>query len=142
MATVTPRNTSHVGRVGAYPLQIARAGLIGIVFCNVGHMSRQIAPYGGLDGELSTNPIAFAAPRRVAEPILVDMTTSICAEGKIRVASNKGTALPTGCIIDAQGNVSTRPQAYLGDPTGAMLPLGGPVAYKGCCLSFIVEILG
>ena len=142
VATVTLRNTSHVGRVGAYPLQIARAGLVGIVFCNAGHMGRQIAPYGGLDGKLSTNPIAFAAPRRVAEPILVDMTTSVCAEGKIRVASNKGTALPTGCIIDAQGNASTRPQAYLGDPPGAMLPLGGPVAYKGYCLSLIVEILG
>ena len=78
-------------------------------------MGRQIAPYGGLDGKPSTNPIAFAAPRRVAEPILVDMTTSVCAEGKIRVASNKGRA---------------------------MLPLGGPVAYKGYCLSLIVEILG
>ncbi|MGB1716687.1 MAG: Ldh family oxidoreductase [Candidatus Latescibacterota bacterium] len=142
VATVTLRNTSHVGRVGAYPLQIARAGLVGIVFCNAGHLGRQIAPYGGLDGKLSTNPIAFAAPRRSAEPILVDMTTSVCAEGKIRVASNKGVALPAGCIIDAQGNPSTDPQDYLGDPPGAMLPLGGPVAYKGYCLSFIVEILG
>ena len=141
VATVTLRNTSHVGRVGAYPLQIARAGLVGIVFCNAGHLGRQIAPYGGLDGKLSTNPIAFAAPRRSAEPILVDMTTSVCAEGKIRVASNKGVALPAGCIIDAHGNPSTNPQDYLGDPPGAMLPLGGPVAYKGYCLSFIVEIL-
>ncbi len=142
VATVTLRNTSHVGRVGAYPLQIARAGLIGLVFCNAGHLGRQIAPYGGLDGKLSTNPIAFAAPRQAADPILVDMTTSVCAEGKIRVASNRGVALPAGCIIDAKGNPSTDPQAYLGDPPGAILPLGGPVAYKGYCLSFIVEILG
>jgi hydroxycarboxylate dehydrogenase B len=142
VATVTLRNTSHVGRVGAYPLQIARQGQIGLVFCNAGNLGRQITPYGGLDGKLSTNPIAFAAPRRNADPILVDMTTSVCAEGKIRVASNKGAPLPAGCIIDAEGNPSTDPQAYLGKPPGAMLPLGGPFAYKGYCLSFIVEILG
>jgi uncharacterized oxidoreductase len=142
VATVTLRNTSHVGRVGAYPLQIARQGLVGLVFCNAGDLGRQIAPYGGLDGKLSTNPIAFAAPRRDADPILVDMTTSVCAEGKIRVAANKGVSLPEGCIIDAKGNPSTDPQAYLGEPKGAMLPLGGPFAYKGYCLSFIVEILG
>lgn len=142
VATVTLRNTSHVGRVGAYPLQIARQGLVGLVFCNAGDLGRQIAPYGGLDGKLSTNPIAFAAPRRDADPILVDMTTSVCAEGKIRVAANKGVSLPEGCIIDAEGNPSTDPQAYLGEPKGAMLPLGGPFAYKGYCLSFIVEILG
>ena len=58
------------------------------------------------------------------------------------MASNQGVALPAGCLIDAQGNPSTDPQDYLGNPPGAMLPLGNPVAYKGYCLSFIVEILG
>jgi uncharacterized oxidoreductase len=142
VATVTLRNTSHVGRVGAYPLQIANQGLVGLVFCNAGHLGRQITPYGGLDGKLSTNPIAFAAPRRSGDPILVDMTTSVCAEGKVRVAANKGVELPAGCIIDHDGNASTHPQDFIGDPPGAILPLGGPVAYKGYCLSFMVEILG
>ena len=58
---------------------------------------------GGIDGKLSTNPIAFAAPRRDNEPILVDMTTSVCAEGKVRVAHNKGESLPEGRIIDHEG---------------------------------------
>jgi len=142
VATATLRNCGHVGRVGAYPLQVARQGLIGLAFCNAGHLGRQIAPHGGLDGKLSTNPISFAAPRRNAEPILVDMTTSVCAEGKVRVAHNKGEQLPEGRIIDHDGNPSTDPEDFAGTPPGAILPFGGPVAYKGYCLGMVVEILG
>jgi len=142
VASVSLRNTGHIGRVGAYPLQAARQGLVCLVFCNAGRLGRQIAPYGGLDGKLSTNPLAFAAPRRSAEPILVDMTTSVAAEGRIRVAINRQNSLPADWIIDHQGQPSTDPMTYFGDPPGAMLPLGGSVAHKGYCLSFIVEILG
>jgi uncharacterized oxidoreductase len=142
VATATLRNCGHVGRVGAYPLQAARQGLIGLAFCNAGHLGRQIAPYGGLDGKLSTNPISFAAPRRDAEPILVDMTTSVCAEGKVRLAHNRGEQLPEGRIIDHEGNPSTDPEDFIGNPPGAILPFGGPVAYKGYCLGMVVEILG
>ena len=142
VATVTLRNCGHVGRVGAYPLQTARQGFIGLAFCNAGHLGRQIAPYGGIDGKLSTNPIAFAAPRRDNEPILVDMTTSVCAEGKVRVAHNKGESLPEGRIIAHDGNPSPDPEDFVGTPGGAILPFGGPVAYKGYCLGMVVEILG
>ena len=62
VATVVLRNTSHIGRVGAYPLLIAREGMIGQIFVNAGRLGYQIAPFGGIDGRLSTNPIAFAAP--------------------------------------------------------------------------------
>lgn len=142
VGVVALRNTAHVGRVGAYPLMAAREGLIGLAFVNAGHLGRQIAPYGGIDGKLSTNPIAFAAPRRHADPVMVDMTTSVVAEGKVRVYQNRGHRLPQGWIIDHQGNPATDPAAYLGDPPGAILPLGGVVGYKGYCLSFVVEILG
>jgi uncharacterized oxidoreductase len=142
VAAVALRNTAHVGRVGAYPLMAAREGLLGLAFVNAGHLGRQIAPYGGLDGVLSTNPIAFAAPRRHADPVMVDMTTSVVAEGKVRVYQNRGHQLPEGWIIDHQGKPATDPRAFTGDPPGAILPLGGPVAYKGYCLSFVVEILG
>ena len=91
LATVTLRNTSHVGRAGAYPLMAARQkDMIGLAFVNAGRLGYQIAPFGGLEGRLSTNPIAFAAPRPEADPILVDMTTSVVAEGKVRVAINQG----------------------------------------------------
>ncbi|MSR82910.1 MAG: Ldh family oxidoreductase [Candidatus Latescibacteria bacterium] len=142
VGVVALRNTAHVGRAGAYPLMAAREGLLGLAFVNAGKLGRQIAPYGGLDGKLSTNPIAFAAPRRNADPVMVDMTTSVVAEGKVRVYQNRGHQLPEGWIIDHQGQPATDPRAYTGKPPGAILPLGGVVGYKGYCLSFVVEILG
>lgn len=142
VATVTLRNCSHLGRIGAYPLALARQGLLGLAFVNAGRLGRQIPPFGGIDGKLSTNPIAFAAPRKVGHPILVDMTTSVVAEGKIRVARNKGVDVPAGWLIDADGKPTTDPNDYLANPQGAILPLGGVVGYKGTCLSLTVEILG
>lgn len=142
VATVTLRNTSHVGRVGAYPLMAADAGLIGLAFVNAGRLGYQIAPFGGIDGRLTTNPIAFAAPRQDAKPLLVDMTTSVVAEGKIRVAINQGRSVPEGWLIDGQGNPTTDPRAFIADPPGAILPMGGVVAHKGYALSLLVELLG
>ncbi len=142
LATVTLRNTSHIGRVGAYPLMAARAGMIGQIFVNAGHFGYQIAPFGGIDGRLTTSPIAFSAPRRQADPILLDMTTSMVAEGKIRVALNRGERVPEGWIIDADGNPTIDPKKFKGDPPGAMLPLGGSVGHKGYGLSIMVEVLG
>jgi LDH2 family malate/lactate/ureidoglycolate dehydrogenase len=141
IAAVTLRNTSHIGRVGAYPLMVAREGLLGLVFCNAGNLGFQIAPFGGLDGRLSTDPIAFAAPRRDANPIMVDMATSMAADGKIRMALNRGEQIPKGWIIDAQGQLSTDPEDYT-ERGGAILPLGGVSGHKGTCLGFIVELLG
>lgn len=142
IATVGLRNTSHIGRVGAYPLIAARAGLIGQIFVNAGHLGYQIAPFGGIDGKLSTNPIAFAAPRRGADPILVDMTTSIVAEGKVRIAINRGEEVPEGWLIDGEGNPTTDPNDFKADPPGAILPLGGRAGHKGYGMSMMVELLG
>ncbi|MBM3263299.1 MAG: Ldh family oxidoreductase [candidate division Zixibacteria bacterium] len=140
-ATVSLRNTSHVGRVGAYPLMAAREGLIGFSCVNAGRMGHQIAPFGGIDGRLSTNPIAFAAPRKDADPIMVDMTTSVVAEGKIRVARNQGKQVPEGWLIDGEGKPSRDPNVMYAQPRGAILPMGGVVAHKGFALGIMVEIL-
>ena len=143
LATVTLRNTSHVGRAGAYPLMAARQkNMIGLAFVNAGRLGYQIAPFGGLEGRLSTNPIAFSAPRPDADPILVDMTTSVVAEGKVRVAINQGVEVPEGWMIDAEGNSTTNPNDFRADPPGAILPMGGVVAHKGYSLGLVVELLG
>ena len=141
VAAVTLRNTGHIGRVGAYPLMVAEDGMIGLVYCNAGRLGRQIAPFGGLDPKMSTNPIAFASPRRGHRPIMVDMATSVTAEGKIRVARNRGTDVPLGWLIDNEGTPTTNPDDFL-TKGGAILPLGGVAGYKGYCLSIIVELLG
>ena len=142
VGSVGLRNCSHLGRIGSYTLAVARQGLIGMAWVNAGRLGRQIPPYGGIDGKLSTNPVSFAAPRRGADPILVDMTTSVVAEGKIRLAHNQGVPVPEGWITDADGRPTTDPADFVGPPQGAILPLGGVVAYKGYCLSMMVEILG
>jgi len=142
-ATVTLQRTSHVGRAGAYPLMAAQEGMIGMAFVNAGRFGRQIAPFGGIDGRISTDPIAFAAPRRNADPVLVDMTTSVVAEGKVRVCVNKGIQTPEGWLIDHEGQPTTDPTVLKGPPpNGAILPMGGVVAHKGYGLGLIVEILG
>ena len=143
LATVTLRNTSHVGRAGAYPLMAARQkNMIGLAFVNAGRLGYQIAPFGGLEGRISTNPIAFSAPRPDTDPILVDMTTSVVAEGKVRVAINQGVEVPEGWLIDAQGNPTTDPNDFRAEPPGAILPMGGVVAHKGYSLGLVVELLG
>lgn len=142
IGTVALRNTSHIGRVGAYPLAAAKEGFVAQIFVNAGQLGYQIAPFGGIDGKLSTNPLAFSAPRKKAEPIMVDMTTSVVAEGKIRVAANRGVQVPEGWLIDSNGEPTVEPNDFKGDPPGAILPLGGVVAHKGTALSLMVEILG
>ena len=141
-STVVLRNTSHVGRAGAYPLMAARSQMMALAFVNAGRLGYQIAPFGGIDGRLTTDPIAFSAPRRDSHPILVDMTTSVVAEGKIRVAINAGKEVPEGWLIDCDGNPTTDPRTLKADPPGAILPMGGVVAYKGTALGFVVELLG
>ena len=140
LASVSLRRASHIGRAGAYPIMIAQAGLIGVAFVNSGRMGLQVAPFGGIDGRLGTNPLAFAAPRRADPPVMVDMTTCTVADGKIRVATNLGKPLPEGWIIDAAGRPSTDPQVYWDEPRGAILPLGGPLGHKGYALSMMMEL--
>jgi len=141
VAAVSLRNTSHVGRVGAYPLMVARAGMIGQAFVNGGRFGNQIAPFGGIDARLTTDPLAFAAPRRDAEPIFLDMTTSVAAEGKVRVASYAGKRVPEGWLIDHEGRPTTDPDTFRATPKGAILPLGGIAAHKGYGMSLMVELL-
>jgi len=140
LASVALRRASHIGRAGEYPIMIAKDGLIGVAYVNFGRLGIQVAPFGGIDGRLGTNPLAFAAPRRADPPIMVDMTTSTVADGKIRVATNLGKPLPEGWIVDASGRSSTDPQDYFSEPRGAILPLGGPLGHKGYALAMMMEL--
>jgi uncharacterized oxidoreductase len=72
---------------------------------------------------------------------MVDMTTSVVAEGKVRVAMNQGKQVPEGWLIDAEGRPTTDPRVLRADPPGAILPMGGVVAHKGYGLGIMVEVL-
>ena len=101
-----------------------------------------VAPFGGRDGRLATNPIAIATPARVGHPILLDITSSVVAQGKIRVAVNRGESVPLGWLMDSEGEPTSNPQDLMVSPPGALLPLGGIAGHKGYALSLMIDILG
>jgi len=138
--TVFCRNCNHVGRVGSYTLKAARAGYVALMAVN-GPGGGGTAPWGGLDRRLGTNPISMASPWG-DDAILLDMTTSITAEGKIRVAHQTGETLAEGMIIDSAGRPTTNPADYYRDPMGAILPLGGAMGFKGYGMSVMLDVFG
>jgi uncharacterized oxidoreductase len=99
-----------------------------------------VAPFGGSDGRLATNPLAFACPGP-ERPILIDITTSVVAEGKVRLKRNAGQAVPEGWLLDNQGRPTRDPADLYTDPRGALLPFGGIVGHKGYALGVMVDIL-
>ncbi len=130
----------HAGRIGFYVERIAAAGAVGMAMVNSHGGGRLVAPFGGRERRLSTNPIAFGAPVAGGPPIVLDMATSVVAEGKVRVRRNTGEPLPESWVIDKEGRPTRKAEdLYAG---GALLPLGGPVqGYKGYGLSLMVEVL-
>lgn len=141
VAVVTLHHCNHIGRVGEYLERVARAGFVAFAAVNNHGSGRSTAPYGGWEPRLATNPITFAAPVADGDPVVLDITTSVTAEGKIRVRRNKGEPVPEGWIIDNQGNFTTDANDFYTDPRGAIMPFGGEVAHKGFGLSMMVDIL-
>jgi uncharacterized oxidoreductase len=141
LAGVVSRNCNHVGRLGAWPQKLAEHGLFGLAFANSVKRGHWVVPWGGREGRLATNPLAYAVPAS-GRPIVMDMSTSMIAEGKVRVLLHQGRPLPPGCVIDAAGLPTTDPAAFYGPPHGWILPFGSGLGYKGFGLSLLVEILG
>jgi hydroxycarboxylate dehydrogenase B len=134
---VAIRNAGHLGRIGAWAEQVAQAGLASVHFVNTSGFGILVAPYGGKDRRLSANPIAAGAPGPDGAPLVLDISTSAIAEGKIQVAKNHGESLPPGCTIDSEGRPNQDPAVFYGPPAGALLPFGG---HKGYGLSIFCEI--
>ncbi|MBO6170545.1 MAG: Ldh family oxidoreductase [Desulfovibrio sp.] len=133
IAYVGVRNSHHCGMLGHYAERIAGAGLIGMAFSN---SPAAMAPWGGCKASFGTNPIAFGCPVRGGDPIVVDMSLSKVARGKIMNAKQKGErSIPEGWALDADGRPTTDPEEAL---KGTMIPLGDA---KGAALALMVEIL-
>jgi len=131
-------HSHHLGRIGQWAEQCVDHGLVSIHFVNV--LSRPIvAPFGGRDARLGTNPFCVGIPRPGGEPILLDFATSKIAQGKTRVAYNKGVAIEPGTLIDDHGEPTTNPRYTVVEPIGALLPFG---EHKGAGLALICELLG
>lgn len=138
--TVSVRSSNHLGRLGEFTLLAAEAGMLCIGTVNNHGRGNLVAPFGGSDARLATNPISFACPGP-QRPILVDITTSVVAEGKVRLKKNAGQRVPEGWLIDNQGRPTTDPEDLYTEPRGAILPFGGPVGHKGFALGVMVDVL-
>lgn len=124
---------NHSGAASVYVRKLAEQGYIGIYMAvgNANHM----APWGGIDLLLSTNPIAIAVPAGDHPMVLLDIATTVAAYGKVKLAAQKGETMPDDWMIDRQGQPITDPKR---SGEGSLLPIGG---YKGYGLSLVVGIL-
>ena len=125
----------HCGVVVDHLRAVADAGLVGLGFAN---SPAAMPAAGGRHPIFGTNPVAAAFPRRDAAPLLIDLSLSEVARGKLMVAAKEGRAIPPGWALDAQGQPTTDPRAGL---AGAMLPIGAASSPKGAMLALMVELL-
>ena len=142
IGTVCVRNSSHFGPCGFYAKMAADAGLIGMVATSAS--VPQVAPTGGAQARLGTDPWAFAAPARDGEPFLLDMATTTVAAGRIRNKANENLPAPPGWLLTKDGQPSTDPLEAV-QKGGFLTSLGAAPetgSYKGYGLSMMVNILG
>ncbi len=124
LGAVAVRNSSHFGAAGYYADRAAEQGLIGLAFTNA---MPAIAPTGGTEGLLGTNPIGAAFPIPGADPVIADMATAVVARSRIRHALAAGQkSIPEGWALDPSGQPTTDPAVAV---KGSLLPIGGPKGY-------------
>lgn len=122
----------HAGVAGLAVEALANEGLVALMFAN---SPAAMAPWGGNRALFGTDPIAFAAPLGDDLPVVVDVSLSKVARGKIMAAAQKGEPIPEGWALDKDGNPTTEAKAGL---EGTMIPLGDA---KGTALALMVELL-
>lgn len=132
IAVAAVTHSHHCGAAGHHVEALARNGLVGLLFANT---PKAIAPWGGRIGVFGTNPIAFAAPRKDKDPLVIDLSLSKVARGKIMVAQQNKESIPQGWALNSIGQPTTDPEEAL---SGTMLPMGDA---KGAALVLMVEVL-
>lgn len=132
VAVVSASNTWFSGRCAYYVERAARQGFVALHTTNT---TARVAPFGGADRLLGTNPFALAFPCE-PDPIVVDIGTSAITWGDVALARTKGEPLPAGVAVDPDANPTRDPQAAL---NGALLPWGG---VRGSALAVAVQLLG
>jgi (2R)-3-sulfolactate dehydrogenase (NADP+) len=128
-------NSHHCGVVVDHLRPVADAGLVGLGFAN---SPAAMPAAGGRHPIFGTNPVAAIFPRRGAAPLMIDLSLSEVARGKLMVAAKEGRAIPAGWALDASGAPTTDPKAGL---EGSMLPIGAVSSPKGAMLALVVELL-
>jgi uncharacterized oxidoreductase len=140
VAAGTLRNCGHIGRLGEYAEVCAAKNLALFATVNSHGSGRRVAPPGGTQGRISTNPICLGAPTS-GPPVVLDFGTSVAAEGKVRVHHQKKEPAPEGWLVDHTGQPTTDPGVLYADPRGSILPFGGNQQYKGFGLGLLLDLL-
>ena len=135
---MTLANSHHLGRIGHWAEMAVAEGFVSIHFVNVISHAR-VAPYAGRDARFGTNPCTIGVPLPGEPPFVLDFATSAVAQGKLRVAHNKGAKVPFGRLIDPEGNPTQDPRYAVVPPFGAMLAFG---EHKGYGMAIACELLG
>ncbi len=128
-------NSHHCGVVVDHLRPVAAAGMVGLGFAN---SPAAMPAAGGKHAIFGTNPVAAVFPRRSGEPLLIDLSLSEVARGKLMVAAKEGRSIPLGWALDKDGQPTTEPKAGM---EGSMLPIGAMSSPKGAMLALIVELL-
>ncbi len=129
VSAVLARHLAHIGRVGAYVQAIADRGLVSLAFCSGPKFGHWVAPFGGREGRMATNPMAYAFPTS-GGPIVADFATSAATEGNLRYLRNQNNA-PTN-----------DPSVIYFEPRGTIQPLGGEtLGHKGSALGILVDVM-
>jgi len=126
------RNTNNISFLGYYSSLATQEGMIGFIGCNA---AASMAPWGSSEAFMGTSPISISIPTKKEKPIILDMSSSIVARGKIRKASRNKEKIPLGWAIDEDGNPTNDPNEAL---KGTLLPIAGP---KGSGLAIIIDII-
>jgi (2R)-3-sulfolactate dehydrogenase (NADP+) len=132
VGVVTIGRSHHSGVAGHHVEDLASRGLVAVMFTN---NYARISAAGGRRPRFGTNPIAFACPRPSKPPLVVDLSMTVVAAGKIVMAARQGDPIPAGWAYDAQGEPTCDPARAL---DGSMAAIGGT---KGAALALVVEIL-
>jgi (2R)-3-sulfolactate dehydrogenase (NADP+) len=128
-------NSHHAGVMVDHLRPVAAAGMVAIAFAN---SPAAMPAAGGKHPVFGTNPVAAIFPRRNADPLMIDLSLSEVARGKLMVAAKDGKPIPLGWALDADGEPTTDPQKGM---MGSMLPVGAASSPKGAMLALMVELM-
>ena len=140
LAAGTLKNCGHVGRLGEYAEAAAARKMAFLASVNNHGFNRGVAPPGGKEARIGTNPLCIGIPTN-SDPVVLDIGSSVVAEGKVRVAFNKAQQVPQGWLLDPDGKPTTDPGVLYKEPRGSILPLGGSQAYKGFGIGLVLDML-
>ncbi|KAB8305233.1 Ldh family oxidoreductase [Erwinia endophytica] len=138
VVSATIADCSHIGCLQTYLLPLVEKNLL-VTLCATNPGVRSVAPFGGSDSVLTTNPVAWGIPTRGA-PILIDQCTSVASNTFFKSFAAKKHMLPEAWLLDSTGQPTHDPAVLQHTPPGSILPLGGlQLGYKGFGLGLMVE---